>query len=263
MYTACLFMASCASSSSTSEATDGLTSAPPELRAREMELELVNARNRLTNALGEHYDTVGRYSSQFDSVMEAVITTKPASLNYPFQQLQDSTDCTIATSSDKLFRIYSWDTWTGGTMHFFNAMMQWKGVKGAFVSKPVLEEGDPGGWCTEIFTVSMKDKVYYLAVFNAVYSTKDKAQYIQAYSIDNDRLVDTVKLFKTPGGAYSRIDIDFDMASVMDRPERPLKLIRYDAGKLYIPFVKKGGWLTSTNLVYQQKDDSFEYAGIE
>ena len=49
-------------------------------------------------------------------------------LRFPFSKLNDK--MYVATSKDGRLRIYSWDTETGGTMHDFDNVFQYKGKGG-------------------------------------------------------------------------------------------------------------------------------------
>ena len=205
------------------------------------------------------------YSEKFSKQFTRFIRATSATLNHPFKQLIDSNYLPIKTSSDRNLRIYSCDTWTGGTMHKFSIIYQWRDNGKVFTKAPNTDNDDPGSFVSRIFAVSIDGKPYYLAVTNAIYSTKDARQSIAAYVINNGKLVDTVKLFKTKTKRLNRIDVDFDFFSVVDRPERPLELITYDDKQkmIYIPIVGDKGQVTKRNILYQLKGSYFEFIGME
>lgn len=221
--------------------------------------------SKLASFIPADYDSISFYSDKLEEEFTSFIKNNPTTLNYPFKKLIDSNFCDVKTSSDGNFRIYSWDTWTGGTMHVFRAIYQWKSNGKIFTKIPKYVEGDAGSFCSKIFTVNIGDKPYYLAVTNGIFSTKDAMQSISAYSIDGDKLVDTVKIFKTKTKNLSSIDVEFDFFTVVDRPERPLELITYDDTQkiIYIPVVGNKGQVTKKNILYQLKDRYFEFIGIE
>jgi hypothetical protein len=229
------------------------------------ETRFVKVYSSLLKSLGAGNDSTEFYSDKFSNDFSSFIKANPATLNHPFKKLIDSNYCFIKTSSDNNFRVYSWDTWTGGTMHFFNEIYQWKDNGKVFTKVPKHEEGDAGSFCSKIFTVNIKNKVYYLTISNGIYSTKDASQSISVYTIDNDKLIDTVKLFKTKTKRLNRIDVEFDFFSVVERPERPLELITYDDKQkiIYVPVVGDKGRVTNRNIQYQLKDKYFEFIGIE
>jgi hypothetical protein len=169
---------------------------------------------------------------------------------------------TIATSPDGKFRIYSWDTWTGGSMHFFENVYQFKSGDHVF-SKAILDksnEADPGYWFSEIFSLKNIDTTYYLAIRHGIYSGSDSYQGIKVFSIDSDSLLSDVKFIKTKTGIKNTLGFNFDFFSVVDRPERPVKLINYDtvSKTISIPAVQEKGKVTSKTITYQFTGKYFE-----
>ncbi|QMW06171.1 hypothetical protein [Spirosoma foliorum] len=213
-------------------------------------------------------DQIDKNATRFANELAAVLKANPATLTYPFKKLTDKIFCFTQTSADGKFRVYSWDTESGGTMHFFNQIYQWSDNSKVFtkVLKYSEEEGgDAGYFCSKIYTVTIKNKNYYLVISNGVYSTKDASQSISVFTIDNEKLNDTVELFKTKTSTLNRIDVGFDFFSVVDRPERPLELITYDDKRkiVYIPVVDDQGKVSKRNILYQLKGSYFEFIGIE
>jgi hypothetical protein len=229
------------------------------------ENKFIKIYSKLASFIQRDYDSISFYANKFENEFTSFIKSNPTTLNYSFKKLIDSNFCGVITSSDGNFRIYSWDTWTGGTMHIFKEIYQWKSNGKIFTKLPKYEEGDGGVFYSKVFTVNINNKSYYLAVSNGIYSTKNEMQSITAYNIEGSKLVDTVKLFKTKTKKLNSIDVEFDFFSVVDRPERPLELITYDEKKkiIYIPVVGDKGQVTKKNILYQLKDRYFEFIGIE
>lgn len=213
----------------------------------------------------ENSDSADLYSEKFGKEIANFIKNNPATLTYAFKKLSDSIFCFLHTSDDGNFRIYSWDTETGGSMHFFKVIHQWKANGKVFTRVLPFENNDPAYLCSKIFTVNINNKPYYLAVTNATYSSKDSRQSISCYSIEGNKLTDTVKLFRTKTKKLNTINVAFDFFSVVDRPERPLELITYDdkLNIIYIPVVDDKDQVTKKNILYQLKDGYFEFIGIE
>lgn len=234
-----------------------------ELTAQENKFAILYA--KLFESLHGDWDTTMAYSEKFGNQFTSFIRANPTTLNHPFKKLIDSNFLQIRTSSDGNLRIYSWDTWTGGTMHEFSTIYQWRDNGKVFTKVPSADNDDPGGFVSQNFTVAVNGKPHYLVITNAIYSTKDARQSIAAYTITNGKLVDTVKLFRTKTKRLNRIDVDFDFFSVVDRPERPLELITYDDKLkiIYIPVVGDKGQVTKKNILYQLKGSYFEFIGIE
>ncbi len=154
-------------------------------------------------------------------------TKRAATLEHGFKELGEYVN--VVTSKDGRFRIYSWDTEQGGTMHFYKNVFQYRGKNGKVYSKsPDWGETDPGGFFTAIFQVKTKTETIYLARFSAILMTSLSYQSIDLFKIENKSLNDKIKLFKTKTGLQNYIGFEYNFFSVVDRPERPIKLILFD-----------------------------------
>jgi hypothetical protein len=205
------------------------------------------------------------YSELFGKEFTSVISNNTNSLKHPFSLLLKKAYCKIQSSIDSKFRIYSWDTHLGGTMHFYKSVYQWQSNGKVYVSVSTNNEGDAGNYCSKIYSVKIKERLYYLAITNAVFSSKDAMQSISTYSIEANKLQDTAKVFKTSKQYLNSIDVSFDFFSVLDRPERPVELIRFDEKRkvVLIPVVDENGKVLKKHLVYALKEAYFQYVGIE
>ena len=154
--------------------------------------------------------------------------TKIAStLEYKFSELKKY--LYLATSEDGKFRIYSWDTEGGGTMHFFENVYQFQGKDGKVYSKSSdLPEGDAGAFVSVIFDLDTRNGQVYLARFSSILSNSGAYQSINLFKIEDNSLNDKIKLIKTKSGLTNKIGFEYDFFSVVDREERPIKLILYD-----------------------------------
>jgi hypothetical protein len=210
-------------------------------------------------------DSLNYYSRLFTAKFNAFIIGNPTTLNHKFKLFADSNVCSIVTSADRRFRIYSWDTWLGGTMHAFNNIFQFKSADQVHSSHLNNDEDDFGYglYFTDIFSLKANGKTYYLAVGGGSESTKDAYETISVYSISNDTLDSNVKLIKTKSGLNNSISFEYDFFSVVDRPERPIRLIKYDVDKkiIYIPIVLENGTVTDRYILYQFKEEYFEKVG--
>ena len=189
----------------------------------------------------------------------------PTTLTYSFDSLKKE-KIDVVSSEDQDFRIYSWDTWQGGTMHDFENVFQYRNGDKIFSNgyRDTSRYGEGyAPFYSQIFTLSSAGKTYYLAVYNGIYSTKETSQSVRVFSLEKGGLNDSVKLFKTKAGLVNAIDVPFDFFSVADRPERPLQLIKYSSQKqqLYIPVVIENGQVTNRFLKYRFQNGHFEYVG--
>ncbi len=149
-----------------------------------------------------------------------------STLTYGFPRLTEKIQ--IETSPDGRLRVYSWDTLSGGTMHFYDTVFQFRGVDGVYSAGSFYDEGDPGGFVTDVFNIETKTGTVYLVATTSRISTSDNGQSIGALQIDGNTLSDGVKIFKTSSGTTSSIGFSYDFFSVADRDERPVRLFRYE-----------------------------------
>ena len=160
--------------------------------------------------------------------------TRADVLRYRFPKLKDR--MYITTSRDGKLRSYSWDTNEGGTMHDFLTVFQYKGSGGKVktVTDPYeqnMEDRGAGSFVTQIFQTDTPTGPIYLVVDNFIGSTSLGGQGIHGFNINNDQLDRKAKVFKTAEGETDSISFAYDFFSVVDHPERPVKLFSYDEGK--------------------------------
>ncbi|WP_243348640.1 hypothetical protein [Parabacteroides sp. FAFU027] len=210
----------------------------------------ISAEDSLDNENEIFYDKLLNYTSKI-----------PSTLAYDFSELKKA-HLIITTSSDKKFRIYSWDTELGGTMKDYESICQYQGDK-KVCSKSLNEnrqEGDIGCWYSEIFTLETGSKKVYIAYGNAEYSSSGCMQGVQLFSIDNEKLNDKVRLIKTKTGIRNKLYFEFDFFSVANRKERPVKLIYFDENTktLKIPVVTNKLKVTNQFITYKYNGQFFE-----
>lgn len=212
------------------------TASAPETKndIPEKEKELIRIDQKMMELLSENSDSLPYYSELFSSKLQELLSNEKT-LTYSFQSLTEENACRVTTSKDGLFRIYSWDSNLGGTMHFFNVLYQYR--IGNTVKTKRYEsnfEGDPAWFCSDIFTLKTEKNTFYLAITNGIYSSKDIGQSIQAFELTDQGVNDSILLMKTPEGLKNSLDLSYDFFSVVDRPERPVSVIKYDEKKKII-----------------------------
>jgi hypothetical protein len=153
-------------------------------------------------------------------------------LRYAFPKLKER--MYVATSSDGNLRIYSWDLETGGTMHDFACIFQFRGNDGNV--QTWSEGGDDetaGGYYTQIFQVSTKDGPIYLANSNFIAQGNLHGQSIEGMRITGNNLNVKAKVIRTASGLTNTIDFVYDPSSLGRRSER---LISFDSTKQQFAF---------------------------
>jgi hypothetical protein len=241
---------------------------PPALLAQDLkpiEQELLQHLNKIENWQGYYgtekkllaLDSLIQENYIFKTKMLRYTSDHPSTISYPFKDLQ-AKGLNIATSADGKLRIYSWNTQLGGTMQHFENVYQFSNGKKA--RSPKQQKGDPGAWFSEIFTIATKSGTVYLGYLHATYSTKEAYQGIKLFSIDGSALNDTLSLFKTKTNMRNEVGCNFDFFSVVDRKERPVKLIYFDAKNkiLKIPVVTEKGKVTDKFITYKFTGTYFE-----
>lgn len=222
-----------------------------------IELDLVNSYQRILdcrfNESKRKWDSLEVENARFLKSMLFYTANYPATLTYRFDSLQRA-GVAISTSDDGAFRIYSWDTWTGGTAHMFYSVFQYtdsgKLYSTCLCDTANLDNGMGSNLHSDIYTAKAESETYYLALSHGIYSTKDVAQFITAYVIKEGRL-EVAHIVDVEAGEYEGISINFNFFDVVDRPERPVRLIKYDKDRqwLFVP-INNGDEVVAYNQFY-------------
>jgi len=203
----------------------------------------------------DNHDSLNYYSELFSSKLTDYIKSNPSTLQCKFKTFTDSVG-SIVTTNDGALRIYSWDTWTGGTMHRYENLFQFKSGDTVYAKDFNYGDGDMGTYFTAIYPLSANGKNYFLSIAGGSESSKDRYEFIKVYSISTSSLNDSVPLIKTPSGLSNSIVIEYDIFST----QTPLDLIKYDTDKkiIYIPIILEGGKVTDRFILYQFNGQYFE-----
>lgn len=228
---------------------------------KKIEKDLSEAYSKIFPFYYTNQDSLEFYSSAFSSKMIAYIDKYPSTLDYSFQSM---VGIDIVTSNDRLFRIYSWDTWMGGTEHDFENIFQYKS-KGKVYSRVVHDtslanDDNYTPFYSDIYSLHANNKTYYLAIGNEMYSTQDVGQSISIFTIENDQLNDTTNLIKTSTHFTNIVNVPFNFFKVTDDGKRPIRIIKYDIEKkiIYIPIVLEDGTVTKKFIIYRFNGKYFE-----
>lgn len=210
--------------------------------------------------LVDRSDSIEKANTTFRNNLLAYTATARSTFTYDFKELEKE-GLVIRTSEDGLFRIYSWDTWTGGSAHKFDGVYQYK-TDNKLVSKRAGtdEEGDMGRWYSNIYDLKVDNKTYYIALYHEIYSSKDCYQGVKLFCIEDNKLNESVRLFKTTTGIRNELGFEYNFLSVARRPERPVKLIYYDKDddQLHLSVVLEDGKVTKRFITYQFTGKYFE-----
>lgn len=210
-------------------------------------------------AAQEHRDdSLQQANDDFQAALLRYMAHNPTTLTCAFPALEKE-GLTIATSSDKRLRIYSWDTYTGGTMHFFENVAQYR-ANGTVSATPLPNEGegDPGYWYSDLYAVRGADTVFYIGLRHGIFSTRDAYEGVKVFALHDNRLDAGARRIRTRSGLQNTLDLPFDFMSVVDRPQR--QLIRYDTATqtLRLPVVYENGTVTKKEIRYRFTGRYFE-----
>jgi hypothetical protein len=203
-------------------------------------------------------DSLAHYSTQFSNKLVRTIEANTETLHCEFKTFKDSIG-TVVTSDDGLLRIYSWNTWLGGSMTDYRSIFQFKSKNKVFVINQSNDENSSGSNFLQINSLNNNGKMYYLAINSGSLSSKDSYENITIFSIEGNKVV-KVPIIKTKSGLTSTISFEYDFYSVVERPERPIQLIKYDSAKntIGIPIVFENGKVTNKYIYYKLTGEFFE-----
>lgn len=204
----------------------------------------------------DDYDRLDSFNMAMMQYLLQTGSKQPAMLQHTFPEaVKKGLD--ISTSADKKVRVYSWDTWEGGTMHFYISILQFasgKGVKTFQLDQPdtTKDGGDAGYYYTDVKEITNSNgKKYYLLTGVGRYSTKDRGTIVKAISIDNGALNDTVKFFIAGKKQLNNISYYYDLFASADKKKDNSTLhFSSDMKTMYIPVVD-GEVLTGRYLIYK------------
>ena len=181
--------------------------------------------------------------------------------NYSFKNLAEYLN--IISSKDKLLRIYTWDTWTGGTGHYYYAVAQFLGEDKNVHTQLICDTtgSDSGLSYSEIYTCNIKGRQYYLSIGDGKYSTRDLGQTIIVYTIKGNHLVQA-PIIKTQKGLTNSIHIGYDLSNLNGKKDH-LIAFNETTNELKTPVVNPEGKILNKDIIYKLKGEYFERIGIK
>ena len=210
-------------------------------------------------------DSIAKANLDFRKKLQYYTSTYPQTLKYHFNLLKSDRQVeglNIATSPDGKFRIYSWDIGRGGSMRYFDNIIQFQSDKlcSECINADYEGDSDNGGSYSDVFEVNSGVMTFYLGRINKVNFGTDYVQGVKCFSIDHGNLNDSIQLLEIDGELTNQYLTEFNPFSVYRSDEqRPttLNIIRIkDYGKtIKIPFVDSVGRVT-------HKFDTYKFNGM-
>lgn len=182
----------------------------------------------------------------FDKILYST-SHYPETINFSFHKIREK--CVqILDSEDSNVRLYSWDTYLGGTMGVYGNIVQYKSEDTVFsepLSNSFIFSNYDNFFCKSIFTFDTLGNTYYLIVKTSKYSSKDAAESVTAYTIEKGKLI-KVKLFRSKKGIAHTVNLYYNFYSVVNRKERPIRLIKFNKKRkvLSLPIINKNDSVT-------------------
>jgi hypothetical protein len=227
-----------------------------------IEADLLRIFNRV-NYYGNHkkewkaVDSLKKMNSIFAFKLKYYTAKYPFTIDLKFTSLVKAR-LVIATSSDGMFRTYSWDTRLGNGGYDFDNILQYK-VNGQTLS---LLKMDPPGkeayWFPKIYTFTANNKTMYMAVYNSVMSASKAGQGIRAYAIEKGVLNGRVPMVKTPTAVLSRLYYEYNLQSVADWDTFPSITFDHTTKTIHTPLVDFSGKMTRKFITYKFTGRFFE-----
>ena len=233
--------------------------------AKDIEVDLYRSFRKIDN-WRERQDTLAERDSlqnandDFAQRLKKYTAEYPVTIDEQFSTLVDD-HLAIATSQDRIFRIYSWDTFLGGSKHAYENVYQYKaGDKTISAVKQVdsSEEDHPTYSFSNLFIFKVNDKTYYLGVYNGVYSARGAGQGLQVFTIENGGLIDNVKLIKNNSGLHGQLYYDYNPASTANLKVKPTIYFDDASGTIFVPLVNLDGKVTEKYIAYKFNGQYFE-----
>lgn len=213
------------------------------------------------------YDSLARYNQELEVLILHFTANNPKALSHQFNKEKVGLD--ILTSSDGLFRIYTWNTLEGGTMQYFKSVYQYNAAGKVYSMKSDTPEEDNGCRFLEINELTVAGKRYYLTTSISVGSTALYYYQAKIFSIENGKLNPNARLIKTKSGIKNVIGYEVDLSSSSNRdrkdgvePRDYMRLVYDQKNKtILISLINADGRVTKNKIKYQLKGQYFEKIG--
>lgn len=225
-----------------------------------IDADLASIYAKIHQFLPEDSDSAFFYSDLFASYLTKYLNQNPNTLNCDFKTLTTNNYCKIVTTDDGLFRIYSWNTFMGGTMINFNNLFQSKMLNPEKSNLLQFEKYDFAPYYTQAYTLKTSSENFFIAIGGGSFSSRDIYKLVEVFTISGNNLSDSAQLIKTENGFENSITVEFDMQLVGENFNQSEDLIKYDSANqtLYLPILLENGELSKEFTRYKFNGNYFE-----
>jgi len=221
--------------------------------------KITSWRGRWNDSSVNAYDSIKMADKEFGEKLNLYTTKYPSTITDNYNLMHKFGFYFVGDGANVL-RIYTWDTWLGKTARGFGNVFQYKVNNKTNSILKTDQQGDTTCLFSKINTCIIKGKTYYLAVYNSFYVSKQAAQGVKIYCIENGRLIDDIKLIKTPEGLVNHISYDYNYGafSLEDFATRPSIHFNGYTNTIFIPIVDASGHTTNQYITYKFTGQYFE-----
>lgn len=181
-----------------------------------------NRKNPKINAL----DSLVKENNTFKKLLLEYTAKQQTNITNEFKSLQKQ-GLIIASSADKKFRIYSWDTLLGGSTYIFDNVYQYQDDKKTYSRGNVEQKNRSGGYFSKISVLNTAGKTYYLGFSHHIIAGCIKCDSIRFFKINQKNIDLTPSLIKTNSGLKNSIGLEFN--SCLESKKNQENFIQYDA----------------------------------
>lgn len=202
-------------------------------------------------------DSLANANNVFEKKLKNYTEKYPTTIQNPFNSLKKE-GVDILSSTDGVFRIYSWNSQQGGTMHAYTNLMQYR--VGQKTNSRLFTSGENGfeASYSNLYAFKTGNKTYYITVYGGPESSRFYYAGVKTFAVENGQLNDNVQIIKTKSGLQNSIQYEFDFA--FNKSWDEISHITFDAATktIKIPLVTEKGKITTKFITYKFNGQYFE-----
>jgi hypothetical protein len=214
------------------------------------------------NSGNDTQDSLTYFNDKLEEYLLKFTSNNAASLSCNFKPLENKS-FNVQTSPDGNFRVYNWNTLTGGTMQFFRSIYQYK-VNGSVFSKSTTKDKEDNGcYYFDLNQVTVDKTPYYILCSVSIGSTAVFYYKAEVLSLQQDVLKEDAKLIKTKSGMQHSVGYEVDLSSSVNRDladARDNMKMEYDKERdaILLALLSEDGKVTSKKIRYTFNGRFFE-----
>ncbi len=210
---------------------------------------------------GNALDSLFSVNEEFENKFTDYVSKHPFTIKCPFDSLV-SAGVEVVNSTDKLLRIYSWDTDLGGQQHNVYNIFQYKTgpeTVDLMYNVPETSYSVPADG-NEIYDFTVNDKTYYLIHYISGVGINDHFEGVMIYAIEKGKLNTDVKLIKTKSGLHSHLNWHYTYAGSDDSSSASdsVEVFNPKTKTITIPLIDENDHVTDKSITYKFTDQYFE-----